>query len=255
MSAQQQSTTGGRRWLRRRGRIVLGLIIAAFGIAVPVAWAAFNDVPPSNPFYADINAIQGAGITQGCGFGNFCPEENITRQAEAAFVHRAAGRAGVNFTNGVPVPSSGVAELGILTMSIGGVPGGTQFVLLTAQVDTLIQSATGCPCMTTFGVWSDTLGDYVFIGSAMNDSLPAAGGAESEGVQSATAAGVVPVASATSQTFHIYAFLAGGTGTVTGFGTLSALTAPFGSTGANTLAGESNASGRGARQTLLPPPK
>ena len=81
------------------------------------------------------------------------------------------------------LPSSDVAELGVLTMSVGGVPGGTQFVLLTAEVDTLIQSASGCPCRTDFGVWSDSLNDYAFIGSAMNDSLPAAGGAESEGAE------------------------------------------------------------------------
>src|SRR5438067_13082066 len=50
----------------------------------------FNDVPPSDPFYNDVNAIQGAGITQGCGGGNFCPSDPITREAEAAF---ALGRA------------------------------------------------------------------------------------------------------------------------------------------------------------------
>src|SRR6266545_156649 len=96
LSTQVPSTPGGRRWLRRRARIVLLGIVAALVVAVPVAWATFGDVPPSNPFYNDINAIQGAGITAGCGGGNFCPTANITRQAEAAFVHRGLGRVGAS---------------------------------------------------------------------------------------------------------------------------------------------------------------
>ena len=81
-----------RRWYERPSRIIPILLVMALAIAVPVAWATFIDVPPSNPFYNDINAIQGAGITQGCGGGNFCPTDNIQRQAEAAFVHRGLTR-------------------------------------------------------------------------------------------------------------------------------------------------------------------
>jgi hypothetical protein len=242
-----------RRWYRRPSRIIPVVFVAALAIGVPVAWATFIDVPPSNPFYADINAIQGAGITSGCGGGNFCPTDNITRQAEAAFVHRAAGRAGVGFGTGA-VTSDGV-DLGDLTMSIGGVSGQTQFVMLTAQVDTQIQSLTGCPCETYFAIYSDTAADYVVVGSTMNDSLPAAGGSVADAVQSTVAAGVIPVASGTTQTFHLDAFLVGGTGTVTGYGTLNAITAPFGSTGTDTLGVQANALGHREGRRLPPPPK
>src|ERR1051326_1389112 len=78
--------------LPRKRWIVAVAAVAVFAIAVPVAWATFNDVPQSDPFYNDMNAIQGAGITSGCGGGNFCPSANITREAEAAFAHRADGR-------------------------------------------------------------------------------------------------------------------------------------------------------------------
>src|SRR5437899_1490485 len=78
--------------LPRKRWVVLAILGTAFAVAVPVAWATFNDVSPADPFYNDVNAIQGAGITQGCGGGNFCPSASITREAEAAFTHRAAGR-------------------------------------------------------------------------------------------------------------------------------------------------------------------
>src|SRR5438105_9928100 len=78
--------------LPRKRWLLLAAAVAMLAVAVPVAFAAFNDVPASDPFYNDVNAIQGAGITSGCGGGNFCPSSSITREAEAAFVHRNAPR-------------------------------------------------------------------------------------------------------------------------------------------------------------------
>src|SRR5262245_64894162 len=108
---------------RRRRRLVLVGIVAVFAIgAVPVAWATFTDVPPANPFYADINAIQGAGITTGCGGGNFCPDDNITRQAEAAFVHRGLPRAARS--TGIPIDLTTTDQVaGTITINVGGVSG------------------------------------------------------------------------------------------------------------------------------------
>jgi hypothetical protein len=113
-------------------------------VGVPAASATFSDVPPSNPFYADINAIQGAGSTQGCGGGNFCPTDPIQRQAEAAFIHRAAGRAGISSTNEVPI-GDGAVHLGAVTLSIGGAAGRTQFVKLDAAVTTYISGSSDVP--------------------------------------------------------------------------------------------------------------
>src|SRR5436190_7221533 len=76
----------------RKRWIFLVAAVAMLAIVVPVAWATFTDVPPSNPFYNDINAIQGAGITSGCGGGNFCPGDSIQRQAVAAWMHRGEAR-------------------------------------------------------------------------------------------------------------------------------------------------------------------
>jgi hypothetical protein len=53
--------------------------------------ATFNDVPTSHPFFRFIEAIYAAGITVGCGGGNFCPDQAITRKQEAAFIAKALG--------------------------------------------------------------------------------------------------------------------------------------------------------------------
>jgi hypothetical protein len=50
---------------------------------------AFLDVPASNFAYDYINAIRDAGITTGCGGGNYCPGQIVTRDQMAAFIVRA----------------------------------------------------------------------------------------------------------------------------------------------------------------------
>jgi hypothetical protein len=55
------------------------------------ATATFADVPTTHPFFQFIEAIHAAGITAGCGGGNFCPDQPITRKQEAAFLAKALG--------------------------------------------------------------------------------------------------------------------------------------------------------------------
>jgi uncharacterized repeat protein (TIGR01451 family) len=52
---------------------------------------AFLDVPPSHPFYNEIGKLSARGITIGCGGGNYCPDEVVTREQMAAFIIRALG--------------------------------------------------------------------------------------------------------------------------------------------------------------------
>jgi RHS repeat-associated protein len=51
----------------------------------------FADVTPDNPFYAFIDRLAERGITLGCGGGNYCPSEVVTREQMAAFLVRALG--------------------------------------------------------------------------------------------------------------------------------------------------------------------
>jgi S-layer homology domain len=51
----------------------------------------FADVPDSHPFYQFIEALAASGITGGCGGGNFCPQNALTRGQMAAFLAKALG--------------------------------------------------------------------------------------------------------------------------------------------------------------------
>jgi hypothetical protein len=51
----------------------------------------FNDVPLSDPAYQFIEALAASGITSGCGGGNFCPDNPLTRRQMAVFLSKALG--------------------------------------------------------------------------------------------------------------------------------------------------------------------
>lgn len=51
----------------------------------------FNDVPDTHAFYTEISNIAARGITLGCGDGNYCPDQEVTREQMAAFLVRAFG--------------------------------------------------------------------------------------------------------------------------------------------------------------------
>src|SRR5205807_630599 len=53
--------------------------------------ALFNDVSPSHPFFTEIGKLSAHGVTSGCGQGNFCPEEVVTREQMAIFIIRSLG--------------------------------------------------------------------------------------------------------------------------------------------------------------------
>jgi len=60
-------------------------------VSPPPATATFGDVPTTHPFYAYVEALVSAGITAGCGNGNFCPDAPLTRKQMAAFLTAALG--------------------------------------------------------------------------------------------------------------------------------------------------------------------
>jgi hypothetical protein len=55
------------------------------------ATATFNDVPTSHPFFRFVEAMVDAGITGGCGGGNYCPNAGLTRGEMAVFMSAALG--------------------------------------------------------------------------------------------------------------------------------------------------------------------
>ena len=48
----------------------------------------FNDVPASNPFCRWIEELARRGVVGGCGGGNYCPTQPVTREQMAVFVLR-----------------------------------------------------------------------------------------------------------------------------------------------------------------------
>ncbi len=53
--------------------------------------ATFADVPTNHPFFQHIEALANSGITVGCGGGNFCPSEPVTRGQIAVLLAKALG--------------------------------------------------------------------------------------------------------------------------------------------------------------------
>lgn len=75
--------------LRRRAALLF--IVGGLSMGLPLGVLAshqFSDVPNSNPFHADIEALANTGVTTGCGGGRFCPSDYVTREQMAAFMNR-----------------------------------------------------------------------------------------------------------------------------------------------------------------------
>ena len=53
--------------------------------------ATFADVPVGHPFHRFVEALAQSGITGGCGGGNYCPNDPITRGQMAVFLAAALG--------------------------------------------------------------------------------------------------------------------------------------------------------------------
>ena len=55
------------------------------------ATATFGDVSNASPIYKFVEALAAAGITGGCGSGNYCPNDPVTRGQMAVFISVALG--------------------------------------------------------------------------------------------------------------------------------------------------------------------
>lgn len=60
-------------------------------VSAAPAVATFGDVPTTAPQFRFVEALAAAGITAGCGGGNFCPNDPITRGQMAVFLSAALG--------------------------------------------------------------------------------------------------------------------------------------------------------------------
>lgn len=75
------------------GSTGLGGMIVGYQLQVSPApgTATFNDVQANHPFFQFIEALASSGITGGCGSGNYCPDNPVTRGQMAVFLAKALG--------------------------------------------------------------------------------------------------------------------------------------------------------------------
>ncbi len=96
---------------------ILVTAVLAFPMGIVLASHQFTDVPNSNPFHNDIDALVDSGVTAGCGGGKYCPKSAVTREQMAAFLNRLGALAPgktpvVNATKVDGIDSSGLMQFG-----------------------------------------------------------------------------------------------------------------------------------------------
>ncbi len=72
-----------------RAQMAVFLLKARYGagfIPRPATGTTFTDVPASNPFAPWIEELAREGVTGGCGSGQYCPDNAVTRQQMAVFL-------------------------------------------------------------------------------------------------------------------------------------------------------------------------
>ena len=60
-------------------------------VSPPPATPTFGDVPTGHPYFQFVEALVKSGVTGGCGGGNYCPDQPLTRGQMAVFLAKALG--------------------------------------------------------------------------------------------------------------------------------------------------------------------
>jgi hypothetical protein len=162
---------------RRRSVALLLALLLLLPPTVALANHQFSDVPTSNPFHDEIEAIANAGITGGFGDGTYRPADAVTRQAMAAFMERGFGHLTMSFggqplnlsvTPGIGQPDTLAVPVRDVTIVVPGVPNAfapEQIVYLNGRVtlDSAMNISTqGCPCIFEAYI-RDEASDIIFL--------------------------------------------------------------------------------------------
>jgi hypothetical protein len=218
----------------------------ALAVAVPVAWASdlFGDVPNSNPFHDDIGAIARSGVTKGCSATtppNYCPSDNVTREAMAAFMHRGFTRVGATFNANVAI-TAGVDTVFLSQPITVGLPnaalsGAAQFLNGSADVsfatwaNGTTPTAANCSATTVceVRVWMTIDGSSLI-------SQPSYATIQNGQIEVVNVAnhGVAPVTTPGVHTVALHVREITGSTPLYAYGNLVVTNVPFGSTGTNT---------------------
>jgi hypothetical protein len=139
----------------RRSTAIAVVITAALALPLGVfASHQWNDVPDSNTFHGDIDAITDAGVTTtGCGGGNFCPDANVTRGQMAAFMNRlgALGPGKDPVVNAATAEKTDGWSLGCPTGTVWSQ--GLCFETTNRAADTVYDASEICAGLGLIGGW------------------------------------------------------------------------------------------------------
>lgn len=209
--------------------------VVTLGLAVPTAvWAtaSFSDVPTTHPFYGDITAVADAGISNGYPDGTFRPSDPVTRQAMAAFTHRAGGRIARGGTTLFGLDGGDSAVLGVATVTAGASGTGTGFVHLSGSSYAYVTATyvATCPCTVSLQIWADRSqigSSYYQVGNVA--------GSDGYGMASGIAQAVVPLTAGTTRSYRLVARVFDmSSRSMAVSGELTALYVPFAGDGDNT---------------------
>ena len=137
----------------RRPILIVALVAAAISFPLGVlANHQFSDVPTSASYHDDVEMLVDAGITAGCGGGNYCPGSPVTRGSMAQFLTRGLGSIAHSNTElaTTVVAADLIQDVAAVTIDIPSV-GGTQFVFVEGEV-TVFGADVECPCQFSISV-------------------------------------------------------------------------------------------------------
>ena len=217
-----------------RRRVFAALMLAVL-LAVPsVAFAnhVFTDVPNDHPQHSDIAALALAGISNGCGGGNFCPSANITRGQEASLLRRGLGRVSGDTGSSIAVPAGTLVTVAETTITpgivAGAVPGANGFLVVSGSVTLYEGNPDTCVCSISVRVYVNNVAvpgtQYVFL----PDNTVFESGSTSIDV-------VLPV-TAGAKTVSLRVSEYQGTEDLVAYASMSVMYVPFGATGSDTSA-------------------
>lgn len=85
------SGSGGPDTVATRGHAAAFLYRLAGASFAPPSSPSFSDVPTTHAFFREIEWLKAAGITGGCGGGQFCPSQQVKKFDLIVMLHRLAG--------------------------------------------------------------------------------------------------------------------------------------------------------------------
>ena len=125
-------------------------IVVLIAPAIALASHQFGDVPTSASYHDEVESLVNAGITSGCGGGNYCPNQAVTRGQMAQFMTRGLGIATAGYGE---LAASQTDDFYVATVAIHtvGLPGKTGFVTVDADLSVLDLNGL-CPCGIIFSI-------------------------------------------------------------------------------------------------------